>query len=762
MRYFYWPLLKRIIRRAARTHGFLDPLTLYSNLEAFAQPSEVAAPVELLRAGLVFHARGMLNTKAIQSNLDWNWPYWIRHQFDPHSDAFIPRSFSVTHVNLTHRNWTAVGIPNCHPMPIIDPRGLVTPHLDGWSIDAFVQDEEGNTLVPARTEGANQQFHLGEKNVSVRTWLGEGDLHLASEASVILHNGRPMARIRYRAQAPGESRLAVSLRPFNPEGVSLIQRIKASSTGKSWLVDRESPVYFSRPAAGHAMSTYHQGDVMASPLGDQEISEVHCRVGMATAAAAFPFKDHGHINVYIPLKADPETPGIFPAGEGAQSWDDALENVARLRIPNEEFQFLYDAAVRSLILHSPLDVYPGPYTYKRFWFRDAALMLNAMSSLGMHSRVERLLDQFLPRQDLNGYFRSQEGEWDSNGQVLWAFKRHIDLSGQRLKKDWRRSILRGARWIDRKRQPDDLPDLDAGLLPAGFSAEHLGNNDYYYWDDYWSVAGLRSASELFAREGNQRQARRLEVYGERLMNAIERSLERSRSIRGIDAIPASPHRRMDAGAIGSIASGYPLQIYPPNHIPLLNTVNFLREQCSFEGTFFQDMIHSGINVYLSIHIAQVLLRSEDPEFYPIVEKVAGLASPTGQWPEAIHPRTRGGCMGDGQHIWAAAEWLMMIRNMFVREEGETLVLASGLVEEMRQQGETIEFGPTATPFGDISLSLEETGENIRLSWKTNWRHKPDSLVIALPGFENQAVDPGQTYLEINKSSRKEHKGGTTS
>jgi hypothetical protein len=38
--------------------------------------------------------------------------------------------------------------------------------------------------------------------------------------------------------------------------------------------------------------------------------------------------------------------------------------------------------------------------------------------------------------------------------------------------------------------------LHNGLLPAGFSAEHLGPNDYYFWDDFWSVSGLFSASKI--------------------------------------------------------------------------------------------------------------------------------------------------------------------------------------------------------------------------------------------------------------------------
>ena len=81
---------------------------------------------------------------------------------------------------------------------------------------------------------------------------------------------------------------------------------------------------------------------------------------------------------------------------------------------------LTNAALRTLVLHSPHDVYPGPYTYKRFWFRDAALILNAMLGAGMIERSERTLEGFAARQTRNGYFLSQEGEWDSNGEALWA------------------------------------------------------------------------------------------------------------------------------------------------------------------------------------------------------------------------------------------------------------------------------------------------------------------------------------------------------
>ncbi|MFW6255915.1 MAG: hypothetical protein ACOC54_03770, partial [Candidatus Sumerlaeota bacterium] len=127
-KFFHWLVWKVIVRRMAKAHGFLDPFTIMGKLRGFAQPSEVAEPGELLRAGVVFHARGLMN-RAIQYNDDWVWPYWAERQFDPRDKAFVPRAFSLTHINLTHRNWTAVGVPNFTELPLVDPAGLVTPFL---------------------------------------------------------------------------------------------------------------------------------------------------------------------------------------------------------------------------------------------------------------------------------------------------------------------------------------------------------------------------------------------------------------------------------------------------------------------------------------------------------------------------------------------------------------------------------------------------------------------------------------------------------
>lgn len=743
-----WLPWKTIARYLARRHGFIDPVAVLSRLGGFAQPSEVAVPIELLRAGVVFHARGLINSKVIQQNLDWKWPFWVVCQFDPRSDSFLPRAFSITHVNLTHRNWTAVGLPDYPSMPIVDPRGMVTPFFDGWSLDGWIVAADGtavtDALVPAEAVDADQHLVTEPDGVKVQTAVCRAGFALTSTVWVAEGAQGPECRILYRALSAAPACFAVALRPHNPEGISFIQHIRTDAQGVNWSVDHRPALTCSPAPARVVMSNYHDGEVFAKVLNGDDTRRVDCKVGLAAAAALYHLTpgEEAVVEVAVPLEQDPEK-GAFPAPRPQnRSWRDALTQAAALLVPDERVQSLYDAALRTLVLHSPLEVYPGPYTYKRFWFRDAVLILHSLLCAGLTDRVERSLNTFPKKQSLTGFFHSQDGEWDSNGQVLWMAHLFTALTGRDPGPGWHAAIHRGAEWIIKKRLPGDAHGFHGGLLPAGFSAEHFGNNDFYYWDDFWGVAGLRAAANLSRRWDRTEDAARFDAEANGFMAAIERSLERSEHRRGRIGLPASPYRRLDSGAVGSLASGYPLRLLAPGDPRLLDTVRFLRENCMVHGAFFQDMIHSGINVYLTLHMAQVMLRAGDPDFFELVQAVARLASPTGQWPEAVHPRTGGGCMGDGQHAWAAAEWVMMIRNMFVREEDDALVLASGMPAAWLDNGQTASFGPALTPYGAVTVRVTGRDRALYVAWEAVWRDQPPRVRVGGTGPGTYTIENG--------------------
>jgi hypothetical protein len=308
----------------------------------------------------------------------------------------------------------------------------------------------------------------------------------------------------------------------------------------------------------------------------------------------------------------------------------------------------------------------------------------------------------------------------------------------------------------RKRLPRDTGRPEAGLLPAGFSAEHLGPNDFYYWDDFWGVAGLRAAAELL-REHEPRLASECAAVATEFLDTIERSFPRGPHRRFPGAIPASPKRRMDSGAVGNLVADYPLQLFPPGDSRILRTADYLRDHSSHDGGFFQNMIHSGINAYLTLHLAQVRLRAGEYETaWQLIDNVVALASPTGQWPEAIHPKTGGGCMGDGQHMWAACELAMVLRNCFMREENGRLVIGSGVRPEWwRESGAS--FGPTFTPFGAVTVILmpEHAGVAnnglgvVKAIVEGGWRDQPPLLEVRVPGFAPQKRAATVRHEEFN-------------
>ncbi len=719
-----------ILRWMAHSHGFLDPVKVFANLQRFSKPSEVWVPTELLRSGAVLQARGLMNSQAIQHNLDWIWPYWVQRQFDPTDESFIPRAFNVSHINLTHRNWTAVGLADVDWLPIVDPRGLVTPHYDGWSVDAWILRDNGAHVLPPLLENVTQTLEM-QGPVRVVTHCEEGGAGFISQADMVCENGSPVCRVEFEAYSDTKAHFAVVLRPFNPEGVSFVNHIELLPESKGWKVNDREEVRLDPPPERAVFSNYGEGDVFSRILlVSAEEREAACKVGMASAAAVYTLEPGKRLRVTARMPLPPHVGKKTPLD--CKGGKEELKSPCALQVPDEKFCFLYEAALRMLVLHSPGDVYPGPYTYKRFWFRDAAYILDATLCAGLTDRVEKTLDRFPSRQSVTGHFLSQDGEWDSNGEALWILDRFCRFTARKPKPEWRNPVLRGARWIHKKRTAQD-GSLYAGLLPAGFSAEHLGPNDFYYWDDFWSIGGLRGAARLMKAYGDSEASQEFSDEADDLQRSVERSLQNVQARLGHRALPAAPSRRMDAGAIGSLAAGYPLQLWPENDTRMSATARYLTVHCLLKGGFYQEISHSGINAYLTLHIAQVLLRAGDARFFDVVKAVASLATPTGQWPEAIHPRTGGGCMGDGQHIWAAAEWVLMMRSLFLREEEErnALVLCPGIPAEWLKKGAKLSFGPAPTIYGDITVRVDCGDGKPNVTWDANWHGAEPNVEVRL-------------------------------
>jgi hypothetical protein len=104
-------------------------------------------------------------------------------------------------------------------------------------------------------------------------------------------------------------------------------------------------------------------------------------------------------------------------------------------------------------------------------------------------------------------------------------------------------------------------------------------------------------------------------------------------------------------------------------------------------------------------------------------------------PEAIHPKTGGGAMGDGHHGWAAAEIILFLLDCLVSEEGATLSFFKDATAGMIPWGRNTSFQGIATSFGKVgcTLNYETEGQALcSLSLDPISEKKPSAVDIYLP------------------------------
>jgi hypothetical protein len=291
------------------------------------------------------------------------------------------------------------------------------------------------------------------------------------------------------------------------------------------------------------------------------------------------------------------------------------------------------------------------------------------------------------------------------------------------------------RWIERKRHSKRRrrdPSL-VGLMPASISAEHLGPFDYYYWDDFWSLRGLLDGAELLAAGGDDRAAERAREWAEGLRADLARSLALVADQLGELVIPAGPRRRPDPAMIGSLVACAPLGLFPPDDPAIAATLEAVRAFCLGDA-FYQSIAHTGLGTYLTLQLAFVELEAGDRRALDRLRWMLSAATRTFTWPEAIHPQLGGGCMGDGHHGWAAADFMSLARNLLVREVADDgLALVSLLPDDWASHSFAVH--DAATHHGRLSFAVRWHGERPALLWELQPHPGVDRVRLTAPGLD---------------------------
>ena len=705
------------LRRIGVPHDATDMLRSAMKL---GNPTKTEWPAETLPMNSRLFASGFWNYSFFQFNRKFFPPLWAEEQYNPESVSFLPRSHNILSMNQTHRNWIGIGFPGRSVEASVDMAGGIMIYPGSYTLE-FAIFEKGKLLRP-QNYSADVKITLKSSYSLTCQWRGVMIEYTATEQGI-------------RFKASGSKAIILSVRPFNVEGPALLYKLHYQEK-KHHLTGDADLLFASGP--DHALVSDRQnGDALRrivprlkrSRRENHNLHDQHDAkdtVGLATAAFYFSTADRCEGSV-----ADHQhdaLPAELKNKSAAEIAGEYFADCITAELPKGYGDWLEHAKNHLISLWDYDTIKPGSYTYHHFWIRDAVIMMYALLLMGAKKAVRPIIGRFAGMVKPSGLFQSQSGEWDSNGQALWILAQYVRYTDDNsIILSLKKQIERMLNWIQKEIQQN------GGVLPPGFSAEHLGPADWYLWDNFWTLGGLKQIAPHLEAIGLTAKANAL--Y-DKLAGALNQYLNH------YSYLPAALGRGKDAGMIGSIAAAYPLQIEEFCDARLKRTLDIITENYFHRGGFFQDNIHSGINPYLTLQIAESYLYiGETAKARRIVRSIREKAQKAYTFPEAIHGQTGGGCMGDGFHGWASAESVIILRNMLVREvrlkgDGEALIWLSGFRDKWLGEGAVAK--NIYTPWSVSALELSN-GTLKLIGLSTRVMH-----LISLPaGWSALHVETGQ-------------------
>ncbi len=734
---------------------FLIPFL--DGLVNIGRPSETLFPEELIDQGLGLILSGLNNTMAIQSNLDWIWPFWIESQQNPSNPGFIPTGVNLLTVNLSHRNWTSLGIGGSKHESMIDPVGMLTLRPYGWSVFPYISFEEKQYFPPKISKNITQELeeHLYPivnthyKVIPQLNWSSQTAATLDKDEEIIVYQHF----IKNLSNKPINLKFGMSLRPYNPLTIGHINKIKYKN--KLWRINRMPGLLLGEEPDRIKISNRLAGDTLTSKYSDTKETQRLSKSGILSASFEYDISlkpnEEKTIETFGTLfhrQSPPPTRFDVKRRKNSKNLIQALKEQIeianktqmQISIPDKKLENSFNAILNRLHVFDDGEYYtPGTFLYHTHWIRDSVFINTAFENTGLSNKMEKKFNHWMGLQSRDGYFKSQNGEWDSNGQVLFSVVNHFlriaDL--EKLSK-YMPKLIKGAKWIENMcKKSRTQPSPHYGLLPAGFSAEHFGPNDHYYWDNFWSLAGLEKLSIAIKKLNYSSHDKWIAEFTEQYLNDISESIDNCFLRNEEKGLSCSPYRKLDSASIGNLVGITPLGIFTAEEPWVKPTLEFLSKNNLQNNLFFQKIIHTGKNPYLSAQLAKAQIHvGNENAALEIVSSLLDHATETFTWPEAIHPITGGGCMGDGDHGWAAAEYVNLIRDMFVTELGETLVIAAAVPENWFSIPGSINIRNAATNFGMLSYDLTWNNEEMLFKWDYTQNKLMPALktVLRLPRF----------------------------
>ncbi len=399
------------------------------------------------------------------------------------------------------------------------------------------------------------------------------------------------------------------------------------------------------------------------------------------------------------------------------TWRHTLGGAMRVHVPEGKVVDTFYASLMNLLLSRyRQDGYwvqtVNDLQYHAFWLRDSAAITSAFDQAGLHGPAAQDLRYFGTWQEPNGLFISRPGQYDGFGEALWAYGDHVRRTGDvAFAKEVLPAVGRAMAWLEKARADDPL-----GLLPPSDPHDNEQVSGHLVGDNFWGVAGARAAATIARTAGDGATADRWAAEAVAYQATLDAQLRQAVKRTGGWIPPALDAKGGENW--GNLWPFFPTGIYAPTNAMVERTMRHARS--SFAEGIATYLDGRDLHDYIGFRVFETELAAGRQS-----RTVAGLYS------ELAHTTATNGGFEAGvrvygdravddnmtPHGWFAAEYVTLLRNMLVRDDGGRLTLMSALSPEWVGHGRAVSVAKAPTTFGRVSFTLRSTTRGARLRWR---------------------------------------------
>jgi hypothetical protein len=677
--------------------------------------------------------------------------------------------------------WTITGVNNDLKEAMINEDAMVEVDKAQFSIEPMIK--MGGSLYNWSNVKSSQSMGSADKKSEFEfapavTWNCNDLEFNTSVTATGVANKSSQLNIRYAfrnlSDQPKDFELYLLVRPFqvNPYyqflnltgGVGKINSIREVDGGKLVVDDKvilSQKKYDSFGAAG-----FDDGNVV-DLLRDGNFPQNRSASdpnGLANGVIKYTFHlnpgERSEFFVVVPfysgkLAAENSVPENLSeeSGKATKFWNEKVSHI-KFNLPPSADRIVntYKSNLAYILINRDLaGIQPGSRSYERSWIRDGALTSSALLKSGIVPEVKDFIDWYASHQYENGKvpcvvdFRGPDPvpENDSHGELIYLIREYFNFTGDTaflrsnnqyvLKTVGYIESLIAERSTDHFKNGNDSVRAYYGLMPESISHEGYSAKPMHsYWDNFFTMKGLKDAVEIQKILGEQESYERLKKVRDTFRENLYNSLQLAMKLRKINYIPGC----VELGDFDATSTTIALTpCNELNNLPKPQVYNtFDQYYAFFKNRRDGKLDWVNYTPYENRLIGSFIILDQPERAHELIAFFLNDQRPQGwnHWAEVVWKDYRiPRYIGDMPHTWVGSDFINAIRSMFVYENeyDQSLVLASALYQDWIDAPDGISVGNLPTYYGEISYAIKKENSSYHFSISGNVKLPANGIKI---------------------------------